>query len=75
MMTLNQEVLKRAQDEIDNVVGADRLPTMNDRPNLPYIDCIVKEVFRCVLKTNTHTHLVLANILISAKYQSHFRPR
>lgn len=49
MMTLNQEVLKRAQDEIDSVVGADRLPTMNDRPNLPYIDCIVKEVFRCAL--------------------------
>lgn len=30
------EVLKRAQKEIDTVVGTDRLPTFSDRADLPY---------------------------------------
>lgn len=29
-------VLKKAQEEIDRVVGNDRLPTFADRPNLPF---------------------------------------
>ena len=37
---------KRAQEEIDAEVGPDRLPTLDDRKNLPYIDCIIREVFR-----------------------------
>ncbi|THH08829.1 hypothetical protein EW145_g2435 [Phellinidium pouzarii] len=46
LMTLSPEVVRRAQEEIDLVVGLDRLPTIEDRPNLPYLECIVKEVFR-----------------------------
>ncbi|KAH8114941.1 cytochrome P450 [Phellopilus nigrolimitatus] len=46
MMARNPNVLKRAQVDIDKVVGVDRLPTMEDRTSLPYIDCILKEVFR-----------------------------
>ncbi|KAI5122656.1 hypothetical protein M0805_007918 [Coniferiporia weirii] len=46
MMVLYPEVAKRAQEEIDNVIGTDRLPTLDDRQRLPYIDCILKEVFR-----------------------------
>lgn len=40
------EVQERAQEEIDRVVGNDRLPTFDDRQNLPYIDGIVKEAWR-----------------------------
>lgn len=40
------DVQKKAQAEIDAVVGNDRLPTFADRPNLPYIDAVVSEVFR-----------------------------
>ncbi|KAM5533854.1 hypothetical protein V8D89_012517 [Ganoderma adspersum] len=40
------EVLKKAQREIDRVVGTDRLPTFSDREQLPYVDCIIKEVLR-----------------------------
>lgn len=46
MMTLHPEVAKRAQAEIDRVVGNERLPGFEDRERLPYIDCILKEVLR-----------------------------
>lgn len=40
------EIQKKAQQEIDTVVGTDRLPSFDDRRALPYVDAIVKEVFR-----------------------------
>ncbi|KDQ23142.1 hypothetical protein PLEOSDRAFT_1021796, partial [Pleurotus ostreatus PC15] len=42
VMTLHPEVQKKAQKELDDIVGNGRLPTFNDRPYLPYIDCIIK---------------------------------
>ncbi|KAL5525100.1 hypothetical protein ACEPAF_8969 [Sanghuangporus sanghuang] len=46
MMACHPEVVKRAQAEIDQVIGTDRLPTHDDRPNLPYLECILKEIYR-----------------------------
>ncbi|KAI0357864.1 CyP450 monooxygenase [Trametes cingulata] len=40
------DVQKRAQAELDAVVGPDRLPTFEDQPNLPYIAAIIKECTR-----------------------------
>ncbi|GLB41338.1 putative cytochrome P450 family protein [Lyophyllum shimeji] len=45
-MVLNPDVQKKAQAEIDAVVGNDRLPTFADRPHLPYVNAIVSEVLR-----------------------------
>lgn len=45
-MTLYPEVQHKAREEIDRVVGDGRLPTVNDRANLPYIEAVLKEVFR-----------------------------
>lgn len=45
-MMHNPEVAKKAQAEIDNVMGKDQLPTIRDRQDLPFIDCILKEVLR-----------------------------
>ncbi|KAH9908656.1 cytochrome P450 [Xylariomycetidae sp. FL2044] len=45
-MTLHPEVQTRAREEIDRVVGTARLPTMEDRDNLPYVDAVVTESFR-----------------------------
>jgi cytochrome P450 len=45
-MLLFPEALKKAQEEIDAVVGSDRLPTMEDRPRLPYIERLILEVQR-----------------------------
>lgn len=39
------DIQHHAQAELDGVVGL-RLPTLNDRPNLPYIDALIKEVMR-----------------------------
>lgn len=44
-MVLFPEVQKKAQAELDQVVG-DRLPTIEDRPNLPYIRSCIKETLR-----------------------------
>lgn len=45
-MVLYPEVARKAREEIDRVVGTDRLPAMSDRPNLPYLECILLETFR-----------------------------
>ena len=45
-MTRNPEVQKKAQREIDEVVGNERLPTADDIEQLPYIRAIVSEAFR-----------------------------
>ena len=45
-MVTHREVQKRAQEEIDRVIASSRLPTFNDRPNLPYIDAVYRELLR-----------------------------
>ncbi|KAJ5762459.1 uncharacterized protein N7511_005841 [Penicillium nucicola] len=41
-----QDVQRKAQEEIERVVGKNRLPNMADRASLPYINAVVKEVLR-----------------------------
>ncbi|KAL4062156.1 cytochrome P450 [Scleroderma citrinum] len=45
-MTLFPEAQKKAQAEIDAVIGTDRLPSYTDRESLPFVQAIVKEVLR-----------------------------
>ncbi|KAL0949180.1 hypothetical protein HGRIS_009258 [Hohenbuehelia grisea] len=45
-MTLYPDVAKKAQAEIDDVVGRDRLPTFADRDSLRYVNALVLEVWR-----------------------------
>jgi cytochrome P450 len=40
------QVQRKAQQEIDAVIGLNRLPTFSDREKLPYINAIVKEATR-----------------------------
>lgn len=46
MCAFGKEVLPKAWEEIDRVVGSDRSPTWSDEANLPYVRAIVKEVLR-----------------------------
>ncbi|KAG5967829.1 hypothetical protein E4U56_000649 [Claviceps arundinis] len=45
-MILYPEVQRRAQQEIDQVVGGDRLPCFEDRDRLPYMNAVIKETYR-----------------------------
>ncbi|CAE7149731.1 unnamed protein product [Rhizoctonia solani] len=45
-MAMHPEIQAKAQAEIDSVLQGVRLPEISDRDSLPYIECIVKEVFR-----------------------------
>jgi len=45
-MALNPHVVRKAQEELDSVLGGERLPDFSDQEGLPYISAIVKELFR-----------------------------
>jgi hypothetical protein len=45
-MLKNPEAQSKAQEEIDRVIGIDRLPSFEDEARLPYVAALVKEVFR-----------------------------
>ena len=45
-MLLYPDIQQKAQNELDTVIGRDRFPTFEDRPRLPFIDAICKEVLR-----------------------------
>ncbi|KAH9003795.1 cytochrome P450 [Lactarius hatsudake] len=45
-LLLYPDIQTRAQAEIDQVIGRSRLPAFSDRPNLPYVDAICKELLR-----------------------------
>lgn len=45
-MTRHPEILLRAQEEMDRVVGTERLPDLEDRASLTYLERIFNEVLR-----------------------------
>ncbi|PIL22734.1 cytochrome P450 [Ganoderma sinense ZZ0214-1] len=70
-MSLYPEVQKKAQAELDAVIGQHRFPEFSDRENLPYINAIVKEIFRW----NPVTPLGLARLTTSDDhYNGYFIP-
>jgi cytochrome P450 len=46
LMLAHPEVQEKAQEELDRVVGRQRLPDFSDRERLPYINAILKEILR-----------------------------
>ncbi|KAJ4480284.1 cytochrome P450 [Lentinula aciculospora] len=45
-MMQNPAAQKKAQDELETVIGPERMPTLEDQAQLPYIDAVLKEVMR-----------------------------
>ncbi|KAJ6550361.1 cytochrome P450 [Mycena sp. CBHHK59/15] len=45
-MLENSHILEKLQQEIDTVVGRERLPDFYDRPNLPYAEAVLSETWR-----------------------------
>jgi cytochrome P450 len=50
-LVLYPDVQKRAQAELDTVIARERLPTFGDRPRLPYIDALCRELLRWQMVT------------------------
>ncbi|XP_071452571.1 methyl farnesoate epoxidase-like [Hetaerina americana] len=46
-MVLYPDAQSKVQQELDEVVGKDRLPSLEDRPKLPYVDATISEILRC----------------------------
>lgn len=46
MLINNPDVQRKVHEELDRVVGPDRVPVLDDRENLPYFWAFLKEVFR-----------------------------
>jgi cytochrome P450 len=46
VLTLHPEIQKKAQEELDRVVGHERLPGLKDCEDLPYIEAVCAECFR-----------------------------
>ena len=67
-MALYPEVQKRAQEEIDHVIGTDRLPTLADKDKLPYINAVVKEV----LRWNVVAPTGILNLALELHYRSNY---
>jgi cytochrome P450 len=55
-LVLFPQVQRRAQAELDVVIGRDRLPTFDDRPRLPYIEALCKELLRWNMVTPIGTN-------------------
>ena len=72
-MALYPEVQKKAQAEIDTVVGPNRLPDFHDRPSLPYINAVVKESLRwnLVLPFGRFFVTIIITILTSSQGVPH----
>ncbi|KAF9238503.1 cytochrome P450 [Melanogaster broomeanus] len=45
-LVLDPNIQTKAQEEIDRVVGSERLPDFDDRPNMPYVEAIYLESLR-----------------------------
>ncbi|KAF9072171.1 cytochrome P450 [Rhodocollybia butyracea] len=45
-LVLNPDILKKGQAAVDVVVGRDRLPNLDDKGSIPYIDALVMEGLR-----------------------------
>ena len=45
-MMLHPDVQRKAHEELDRVVGSDRLPEFSDRENLPYLAAVYRESAR-----------------------------
>lgn len=45
-MVLYPEVQRKAQEEIDGLLGRKRLPTLADRASMPYTEALVTELLR-----------------------------
>ena len=65
-MVLHPEVQRRAQAELDAVIGADRLPAFEDRESLPYVEAVIREALRWQLVSPLGTVFTISPLVTRA---------
>ncbi|KAF2730228.1 cytochrome P450 76C3 [Polyplosphaeria fusca] len=86
-LSASPAVRAKAHAELDHVVGANRSPTFDDEPRLPYIRAIVKETMRIRPVTNMGTphyttapvsyngmHIPANSVVAIQQYAIHYNP-
>ena len=63
-MTMYPEIFKKGRAEVNIVVGRERLPTIQDREALPYVNAICKELLRWNVVVPLSTYLSLRHLHI-----------
>ena len=64
-LVLYPEVQRKAQEEIDRVIGRDRFPTLADRPRMPYVNSVGLESVRMFMgRTMNIPHRALKDTYI-----------
>ena len=53
------DTMRKAQAEIDAVVGSSRMPNFDDAESLPYMRALINEVMRCVHMSRVADQIVL----------------
>ncbi|XP_075390230.1 cytochrome P450 2C18-like isoform X2 [Tenrec ecaudatus] len=72
LLMKHPEVAAKVQEEIDNVVGRDRSPSMQDKSNMPYTDAMVHEIQRYIsLLPTSLPHAVIQDI----KFRNYLIPK
>ncbi|TFK18867.1 cytochrome P450 [Coprinopsis marcescibilis] len=71
-MLIHPEAMRKAHEELDRVIGRDRLPEYDDRDSLPYVNALIKEIMRWrPIAPIAVPHSVIAD----DEYKGHFIPK
>jgi cytochrome P450 len=75
-MLIYPDVQDKAQAEVDHVVGRDRLPELEDRKQMPYVEGVVNECLRWLPVLPVGEHTSAARTWVSSHATcSHSAPR
>ncbi|KAF9816991.1 hypothetical protein IEO21_03756 [Rhodonia placenta] len=70
-LLLHPRVLQKAREELDQVVGTERLPDFDDRKHLAYMECVLQEVYRWACPAPV---TMLHKLAVDDEYQGYHIP-
>ena len=70
-MLVNPDAMRKAQAEIDTIIGPERLPTLSDRDQLPYVQALFLETVRW----QPITPLAVHSLMKDDVYEGYYMPK